>query len=774
MRERLTNQFEAGSGESGNGTEVALDFGRIFEIIRQGWWIIAICGFLAAVVSTLQVLQVTPMFAARAQVLLSAPNNATTAIENLFPEFTVSAEAVAGEIAVMKSGRQLRAVSEALNLAEEPEFNPDLRPPEEGPGFIGSMIDGASDTAKALLGGAPVTETVVPSTTDELSAIGRIARLEQNELGDQEVFVSALGSNLSIDRVGSSFLVDITYLSPSRVTAAAVPNAIVDAYLSYQLEQKLGASFEMTEKLTERLQDLAERVGDAERRVIAFRNDMLLDGFSGEERTEQQLRDMTNRQSEAEAEFAALDSELTQIDVEIKERGLLAASRLFNSPTVNRLREEISQQQQNISQMRQRFGSETSRIEFIEGEIVSLQSAIEAEVIELRDSKAAQVEISRARRAALRDQLKELEEKALDQSSQLIELTKLERTRDANQVVYGSFLATVTEINEISGLAVADAQVVSYASPPASPVTPRKKETVAIGTFGGIFLGVALVFLRASMDRSIRNAQQLSDLSGGRYVQIIPAMRWSLFKSDPLLYMIKRPRSSMSEAIRTLRGQLLVNAGDSHRSRKIQQDAANPSNNNFIPTPKKRIISVVSATPKVGKTTTCIALARSLADMGRSCVVIDTDLRRGSIAKTLGMDSTPDIVDILANEVEIECALRKDPQSDAMIITARDTPYDPGGVLISAGMETLIWALSNRFDIIIMDTSPLLAVSDAIPIARMSDEVIMMARAGKTTEEEIQDAMQLLSRLKVNVSSLVLSMASEKDSSAILSDYVHN
>jgi capsular exopolysaccharide synthesis family protein len=276
------------------------------------------------------------------------------------------------------------------------------------------------------------------------------------------------------------------------------------------------------------------------------------------------------------------------------------------------------------------------------------------------------------------------------------------------------------------------------------------------------------------MDRSIRNAQQLSDLSGGRYVQVIPAMRWSLFKSDPLLYMAKRPRSSISEAIRTLRGQLLVNAGDSRRNRKIQQGPASSSGNRFIPTPKKRIISVVSATPKVGKTTTCIALARSLADMGRSCVVIDTDLRRGSIAKTLGMDPTPDIVDILANEVEIQSALRKDPQSDAMIITSRDTPYDPGGLLISAGMETLIGALSNRFDIIIMDTSPLLAVSDAIPIARMSDEVIMMARAGKTTEEEIQDTMQLLSRLKVNVSSLVLSMASERDTSAILSDYVQN
>lgn len=778
MRERLTNQFEGRGGEASGGTEVTLDFGRMFEIVRRGWWIIAGCGFIAAVVSALFVLQVTPQYTARAQVLLSAPNNSTTAIENLFPELTLSSEAVAGEIAVMRSSRQLRSVSEALNLVNEPEFNPALRPPEEEPGFLTRLIDGAIEQVKVILGGGP--EEPIVLTEQELaqreeSAITRVSRLEQEELGDQNTFVRNLSSNLSIRRVGSSYLVDVMYTSPSRLTAAAVPNAVVDNYLSYQLEQKFGASVEMTEKLTERLQDLEDRVEESESVVIEFRNQMLSAGFGGEERTQQQLRDMANRQSQAEAEFAKLQSELEQIDIEIEERGLLAASRLFDSPELNRLRADISEQQQNMNQMAQRFGADTNRIEFIQKEIENLRGAIEEEVRELRNSTLAQVEIARAQSAALRGQLRDLEESALEQSRQQIELAKLERTRDANRVVYNSFLATVTEINEVSGLAAADAQVVSYASPPHSPVTPRKKETVAIGMFGGIFVGLAIVFLRAFMDRSIRSANQLSEVAGGRHVQVIPAMRWSPFKIDPLQYMARRPQSALSEGIRALRGQILINAGDTSRQRRRSKKPDIANDGSPLPSsPKKRVISIVSATPQVGKTTTCIALARSFADMGRSCVVIDTDLRRGSIAKMLGMDPYPDLVDVLANEVDIQSVVHKDLKSNAMIITSRDTPQDPGGLLHSLGMETLINALSSHFDIVIMDTSPLLAVSDAIPIARMSDEVIMIAKAGKTTVDEVQETMQLMARIEIDVSSLVLSMASERETSAILSNYVQN
>ena len=188
MRERLSDQFE-GSRDSDGGTDIVLDFGRIFEIIRNGWWIIAICGFLAALVASIAVLQMTPKFQARAQILLSTPNNSTTAIENLFPELTLSKEAVAGEIAVMTTSRQLRMVSEELNLSAEPEFNPALLPVEE-PGFVATLVENTTDQIKVMLGGDLEPVSPISEETDE-SAISRIARLERDTRGDQDVFIGA-------------------------------------------------------------------------------------------------------------------------------------------------------------------------------------------------------------------------------------------------------------------------------------------------------------------------------------------------------------------------------------------------------------------------------------------------------------------------------------------------------------------------------------------------------------------------------------------------------
>ena len=242
MRERLSEQFEGNRDDQSGGADIALDFGRMAEIVRNGWWVIASCAFVAGLLAAIIVLQITPKYTGRAQLLLSQPNNASSAIENLFPELTLSKEAVAGEIAVMTASPQLRQVSEALNLSAEAEFNPALLPEEPDPSFIVTTYQSLEDWLKSILGGDPDAEEIVVVEDIDLDRpIAQIARLEKAQLGDQEEFVLKLARNLSVNRVGSSFLVDIAYTSTSRETAAAVPNAVIDAYQDYQLTQKFGA-----------------------------------------------------------------------------------------------------------------------------------------------------------------------------------------------------------------------------------------------------------------------------------------------------------------------------------------------------------------------------------------------------------------------------------------------------------------------------------------------------------------------------------------------------
>jgi len=120
LRERLSDQFEGGRDEQSGGADIVLDFGRIFEIVKQGWWIIGLCAFIAGTLAAIITLQITPKFTARAQLLLSQPNNASSAIENLFPELNLSKEAVAGEIAVMTARPKKSLLSRAKSTWNAP------------------------------------------------------------------------------------------------------------------------------------------------------------------------------------------------------------------------------------------------------------------------------------------------------------------------------------------------------------------------------------------------------------------------------------------------------------------------------------------------------------------------------------------------------------------------------------------------------------------------------------------------------------------------------
>ncbi|MFD2740007.1 GumC family protein [Sulfitobacter aestuarii] len=771
MKELLHDPFRNNSSQPAGGGDLVLDFARIIQIIRNGWWIIALSALVTGTIAAAMVLQATPVYVARAQIMMGQPGGSSNAIENLFPELTLSKEAMAGEIALMTASRQLRAVSEKLNLEAEPEFNPALQPEGPEPGIFAQLSEALESIVKTLLGAPESTFIPIATGSTTERPITHLALAEKRELGDQDIYVGKLSQNLSVHRVGSSFLVDVYYSSTSRETAAAVPNALVDAYLAYQLEQKFGASVQMTEKLTGRLKDLEGRLEASERDLIQYRNAMLSDGYGSEERVTQQLRDLSQRLTVVNSEHTELVSELTEIDRLVDEQGLLAVSGLFDSPLVNRLRNEISDLRQSMSVMELRFGSDTTRSGAVENEIASLEKALRTELQQLRDDMASQEAVARARSAALRRELRGLEEQALELSKQQIAVAQLQRQRDANRVVYDSFLATVTEMNEVTGLQTPDAQIVSYASPPSSAASPRKKETVAISLAAGVFLGLGIVFIRSLLDKSVGSAQQLSELTGGRHVLTIPRMRWRLLKSDPLAYMLARPRSALSEAFRSLRGQLLMNGFDSYAPRPPQTKAAEGGTTGAGH--KKLVITLVSATPQVGKTTTCIALARSFSEMGRSCVVIDADLRRGSIARTLAMEPYPDLVDILSNEVELGNALHQDAHSDALVVTSRSTPNDPGGILISDGMEQLVKGLSQHFDVVIIDTSPLLAVTDAVPLARLSNEVVLLARAGRSRSGDIEDVLQMLARVNVQVTSVALTMASSQDRS-VHADYIQN
>lgn len=741
----LSNRnYDSALPAASQGNDFVLNLSEIVLLLRKGVWVIAGCTFVGGLIAAYMVLQITPTYTATSQILLGQQSQADDALGDLFQGREFNTAEIAGQVALMNSGPILTRVSETLELDQLPEFNAALLPPPPPPGPIARLLVWAEERVKILLGGgapavsgpiedAPVTDDGSPPE----DALATAAAAESSRLREQEDFVSRLQSGLRIRQQGGTALVDISFTSTDRVIAAAVVNTVADQYIAFQLEEKRASTRRVTDALNDRLVDLEQRLESAERAVVEFRDGMLGTESGGSERLEQQIRELSSRLVAVSAQRAELDAELREIGVLIDGEGPLAVAGVLESAVIRELEAERADLKLREAQLRGRFGAADTRLAEVEEEIRRIEAAIGEEVTRVREEMAGQAAVAAARETSIRDLLRGLVERYRTLSLQLVRLGQLEREAEASRLVYETFLTTFTQSSEAVGLQEADARVVSYAKPPPSPSAPNKKVSVALGLVAGLFAGLGAVFLRALTDDSIDSVAKLRRILGSvPVVSAIPrARRQWLWRRDPIRSVGKSSGEPVAEAVRKLRNTLLLWGNTSGRR-----------------------VAVVSAEAGEGKTTTCLLLARTAAQAGKDVVVVETDLRRSSIARVLGRPSRPDLVDVLTGKVKLKDALFKDKTTGAWMLVAQPEVEDPAAMLWSDRMSALIQELETMFDLIIFDTPPLTPVSDALPILRRSDDAILVVRWKRSQAQKVRESLDLLQQADAPLTCAVMTM----------------
>lgn len=740
MKNRSFQPLSISSEPPTADNDIVLDFTKIFGILRRGWWVFMGTGLIGAVIAALLVLQVEPTYSAKAQLLIGQNSRSEGGLGALLQDLNVDDDAIASEIAILTSGRILSKISARLNLASRSEFNIALRPPEPEASLPVRLADQAVDMLKQFIGVDP-QDTMPNGPTDAdlgLDPIAAEARIGRDALGAQAGFVDELRRGFRVSQVGNTNLVDVWFSSTDRQLAAAIPNAALNVYLEDQLDRKFDGIQRTTQGLQPRLADMRERLEISERAVIDYRIKNLAEGFGSQARLTQQIDDLSRRLGQLTAEQTELDSDLSGLDALIQTSGLVAASGLFQSDLIENTQSQIAELWQRRDLLLERFSEDMPLVLTVDKEISRLETTLADVAQSLRDNQAQRAALSKSRVDALREQLRTLETRAIEQAEREVRLTQLRRDYSAEQAVYATFLDKFTETSEALNLQEGDVLIISYADPPASPVAPDKKLAVALGGIAGGFLGVALLFFRSFSDKKVREASQLRHMTRGGVFTQLRTSGILLRNTNPLSVALENPVGPLSESVRSLRSHLMLSISKERKGGTV--------------------VSIVSTRTDCGKTTTSLLLARSLAQMGVSCVVVDTDLRRGSISTVLDIPTRPDLTDVLSGTISLELALQKDRSSAAHVLTARSDTSDPAGLLLSEAMSTLLQQLREKFQMIIIDTAPLNSVSDAAPVIGMSDNVVMMVRYGIPLEE-VNAGFNSLYNLGDGQVSAVLSMA---------------
>ncbi|WP_328460721.1 polysaccharide biosynthesis tyrosine autokinase [Actinoplanes sp. NBC_00393] len=310
-----------------------------------------------------------------------------------------------------------------------------------------------------------------------------------------------------------------------------------------------------------------------------------------------------------------------------------------------------------------------------------------------------------------------------------------DRAQEIAREIAAHFSALVNQIETPRGARVSPVKI-SVTKPAVvspEPVSPRVAVTLAAGLLGGLLLGTAAAFLRHILDKAVRDSDHLAVLTSAPVLTTVPFESTSA--KSPLIAE-DSTYSARAEALRRLRTNLqFVSVDQPFRS-----------------------LVVTSALPGEGKSTTTCNLAIILAEAGYRVLIVDADLRRPTIARYLDLEGAVGLANVLAGQASLDDAMQPWGPTGLQVLPSGYIPPNPSELLASRNMSDLLEELTSAFDMVLVDTPPLLAVTDGAVVAAMSDGCVLVSRHGSTTTTEAQAAAAALRAAGASLHGCILNM----------------
>jgi capsular exopolysaccharide synthesis family protein len=717
--------FEPHDDNQSTGTLDLAAFGRL--LIRRRAMIITTMLLLTAA-AWITINSLGPRYSAEA--LLLVGDHQPTLLDLQAAVRGSDTESTESEIQILRSRRIAKTVVEKLGLAKDPRVNSSLQPES----WHSRLFHQASAAITEVM--APVVEffpSSAPSQSNGAAgAIPPAATVLSEDEVNQSRAVDAVLEHLTITAKGRSRAVGVAFESPDPKLAADIANTVADSYVAGQLEAKIQASAQANRWLTDRVSELRAQVVDTDRIVQQRKTDAgISDGRVVGLKTEQ-ISTLSEQIMQAQSDRMKAESRLRQV-----QQGGDSVSEVLLSPVIQRLREDRIDLLRKLSNAQQTFGENNQMLVKLRGELAALNAALDNETSRIIGSLRAEVDAARSREGALRQSLNGLQEQAAKIGAANVDIQAQQREAEATRALFDRVLARARETNVESGLQKADAEIIAHADVPQKPTFPNKPLLFLVSLTAAAVAAGLLVFAVEGLDQGLRDLEQVERLIGFPALGFVPGLRKRMPRGAAAAYATEKPLSPFAEAIRSIHTSLMLSDVDH--------------------TPKR--ILITSSLPGEGKTTVSVSLARLMADAGKRVLLIDCDLRRRSLSNLMNLSNEPGLIDHLLGKVSIADVVLRDPRSSAFVLPAGAHAPNPPDVLGSDNMRRLLLALSLSYDLIILDSAPVLAVSDTRSLCRLVDKVVVAVRWRSTRITAVTPAIRQIVSAGGDIAGVLLTMA---------------
>ncbi|AQR61196.1 hypothetical protein BZG35_05670 [Brevundimonas sp. LM2] len=663
-----------------------LDFRALLAIMRRRILLLAVVVVLVTIAAIVAALMITPTFTASASLRIDPTQRSV--IENNDPtQNNLPAEAIIEtEVSLITSRLVAEQVVRELRLDRDAEFY-------EAEGGVAGIVGGQAEK----------------SAIDET--------------------IDAVLKKLTVERAGQTFMVNVAFTSENPRKAATIANEFVQSYLDASASLRLQSVSAQSAGLNSRLNELGREVQQADAALAQYRSATGLvsgsDGAPAVNAVDQQIIPLTSALATAESDAAAASATANAARAQVSRSGVESVSGVLTSSVIADLRRQRSEVLRDRDEITARYGPLHPDTIRVQQQLSGLDQQIQAEAQRIVSALDSDARAAQARAAALRAQLNSLRGQQSSNSRLTVEADRLAREAEAKRNIYQQLSTTAQQANQQRQLSETDSKLISAATPPASPSFPNKVLFAAMGLVVGAVLGIGAVFIAEAFDAGLRTIDDVESALGVPYLGSLPeiAAKQLVFrgrKSQPWEYVVEKPLSGFAEALRTVRGSLaLLDVG-----RRVQ------------------VVTVTSALPNEGKTVTAVSLARVLALSGDSVLLIDCDLRQNAL-RDLTASANPKVglVEVLTGEATLDEAIVRDSVERLDLLPLTKVVFTPRDLFNTEVMGKLIESVRARYDMIVIDCPPTLAVADAQALAGIADAVVLAVRWGKTPRDAARAAI---------------------------------
>jgi len=609
----------------------------------------------------------------------------------------------------------------------------------------GRILDNVEEVRDEQIRTVDMINTVVDSIQGSRFALRVADRLK---LGTDPVFLAAIKSTdkevsskevtghlLQMVKAGfrkSTVLIDITATTRDPQLSVQLANGYANEFIRMRLEQRTDSTQLAGEFLVEEAARLGKKMRLSEEALQSFREReraASLETMLIEAQT--QVQTLSEQIQQTEKISTALDRDLSaakgrEDDVEF----LLELSSIVAIQQMEAMNTAIESQQAELDLLSQRYLSDHPLYSTLNAK---LQLALKARK-ELLETIFGQLE---ARRDQVQKQIESLqtakteaEKRLLEVTGKSIEYNSLTRELDADKALYEAVLNRLKEVDLTKGIADATAKIHEQ-SFGAATLPIKYVKILLLGAFGGFGLGAGIAILLGKLDPALRSIEHTEDTTGFKVITAIPQMK----ALSPGLVTLSDRHGFIAEAFRTLRTSVALVPG--RRDNKV-----------FLFT---------SAVPGEGKTFASSNFAVTLSQQGFRTIYVDADLRNPGVSQILfGENRKPGLTEVLLGKAKLEEAVLPGNVENLFVLTAGEKSANPSEILAGPHMRELFEALRDKYDRIVIDSAPIIPVSDTLHLVGLIDAVCLVVRAQSTPKKSVQYAIRLLCELNNPPSGIIL------------------